>query len=354
MHDNVYLLVDGKRIERFISYEIDADLYEAADVFTLELARPEIQITTGMDCQLYVNDQLELTGIIDKLVPSYDKSGRKLTVTGRDLMGWLVDAHCEEFITLQNYKFIALAQRLLQHAPDKFFELTTIKYTEDVLGRLKSKGSKVGLFDTVTPLSQIEPGMSVFEVLSNYAKSKGLLFYAMPDGTLVIGRPKDSGAAAFALTHRLDGRGNNILAGEMIDDISKRYSQVTVVGQKQGTDVLSATQINIETPIPIKDDSFPFYKPFFLKDEYGGDQPELQARLALEKMRHDGFRLSYTVAGHSQGNKNWTINELAHVKDEDPNFALDNEHLIYGRTFSKSEDKGTVTKLRLGFPGMIA
>jgi len=350
--DVVYLLVAGKRIERFLSYTIDADMYVADDAFTLELARPEVRITKGMECQLYVNDKLELTGIIDKVVPSYDKSGRKLTVTGRDLMGWLVDAHAEEFITIKNVKLKTLAERMLAKAPREFFKLSTVQYAENVVGRLKSKSAKVGIFDTTTPLSQIEPGMSVFDVLSQYGRSKGLLFYSLPDGTFVFGKPKESGATAFTLTNRLDGKGNNIIAGELSNDISKRYSKITIVGQKQGQDVFTSSQINIEATVT--DPDFPFYKPFILKDEYGGDQPALHARLALEKMRHDGFRLTYTVQGHSQGNKNWSINELATVRDDDPDFELHDDYLIYGRTFEKSKDKGTTTKLRLGLPGMIA
>ncbi len=352
MNDSVYLLVDGKRIERFTSYEIDADIYAGASAFTLEMARPEVQVLGGMQCQLFVNDQLELTGIIDKPEPEYDKAGRRLTITGRDLMGWIVDASAEEFITLQNYKVKTLAERLLRNAPKEFFRLSTVEYAENIQGRLKAKGAKVGIFDTTTPLSQIEPGMKIFDVLTEYAKSKGFLFYALPDGTFVFGRPKDAGAPAFTLTNRKDGRGNNILAGKKTEDISKRYSKVTVVGQKQGTNVFTPKDINVEATKT--DTTFPFYKPLVIKDEYGGDQPELQAKLALEKMRHDGFRLSYTVAGHSQGNKNWAINELAQVKDEDQDFALDGSYLLYGRTFSKSKDKGTVTKLRLGLPGMIA
>jgi prophage tail gpP-like protein len=126
------------------------------------------------------------------------------------------------------------------------------------------------------------------------------------------------------------------------------------VGQKQGQNAFSAIAVNVECP-PQKDPEFPFYKPFIFKDEFGGDQPKQQARLALEKMRHDRFRLAYTVRGHSQGNKNWSINELCAVRDDDPYFELYGDYLIYGRTFEKKkDDKGTTTKLRLGLPGMIA
>ena len=353
MSDSIYLLVDGKRLEHFTSYEIDADIYAGAAAFTLELARPEVRITTGLECQLYVNDQLELTGIIDKLAPRYDKNGRTLTITGRDLMGWLVDAHAENFITLKDYKVKTLAKLLLRKAPKEFFTLLKVEYDENIQGRLKAKGSNVAVFDTTTPRSQIEPGMSIFDVLSQYAKSKGFLFYALPKGTFVFGRPKDAGTSLFTLVNRKDGRGNNIVAGEKTDDITKRYSKITVVGQKQGTGTFRPTDINVEGT-PLVDPDFPFYKPFILKDEYGGDRPDLQARLAMEKMKHDGFRLNYTVQGHSQGGKNWCINELATVRDDDPYFELYDDYLLYGRTFLKTKDRGTITKLRLGLPGMRA
>lgn len=352
MSDVVYLLVNGKKIDRFTSYQITADLYAAADAFTLEMARPETTIATGMECHLWVNDKLELMGIIDKTQAKYDKKKRSLTVTGRDLMGWLVDASAEEFITLKNYKIKSLAERLLKKAPKEFFKLNTVAYAENVVGRLKSKSSKVGIFDTTTPLSQIEPGMSIFEVLSEYGKSKGMLFYAQPDGTFAFGKPKETGEPAFTLTNRRDGRGNNVLDGDKSEDISKRYSKVTVVGQKQGQDLFTASEVNVEASAT--DGAFPFYKPFVMKNEFGGENPKLHARLALEKMRHEGFRLEYTVQGHSQTKKNWGINELAHVVDEDPDFQLDGSFLIYGRTFEKSKDKGTTTRLRLGLPGMIA
>lgn len=349
--DTVYLLIDGKRIERFKSYSIEANIFTPDDAFSLELADPEVSVRAGMDCQIYVNDVLELTGVVDRVTASRDKAGRKLTVTGRDLMGWLVDAHVEEFVTLKNIKLSAVAERLLKKAPKEFFRLKTINYQEDVKGRLKGRASKVATFDTTTPLSQVEPGMTVFEVLSQYAKSRGLLFWLQPDGTFVFGKPKETGAAAFSIVYRRDGRGNNALSGELVVDLSKRYSKITVVGQQQGADEHQPSQVNVGASRT--DPDFPFFKPYVIKDEYGGENPALQARLAMEKMRHDGFRLSYTVPGHAQSGKNWAINELCDVTDEDPNFALSGAYLIYGRTFERSKDQGSITKLSLGLPGMI-
>src|SRR6185369_2157908 len=99
MSDIVTLQIGNQRIENFTSYDIEADLYQAADTFKLELANPEAPVKAGMECKLFVNGQLELTGLIDKTQKKGDKNGRTLAVEGRDLMGLLVDSHAEQFVT---------------------------------------------------------------------------------------------------------------------------------------------------------------------------------------------------------------------------------------------------------------
>jgi prophage tail gpP-like protein len=353
--DTVYLLIDGKLIERFVSYDIDADLYCVPSAFQVELAEPEVRISNGMAVELYVNDILELTGTIDRRNPTYDKSGRKNVICGRDLMGWPVDAYCTSFGTLQEKKLSELAETLLADMP--YVDLKRICYQEDITGNLKTKKTSVGLFDSATALSQIEPGTTVFEVLKEYSRSRGLIFFCEPGGRFVFGKPAEGGEAKFSIVHRKDGKGNNVEAGGLDEDYSKRFSQVMIIGQKQGSALFSsATDLNVSTTVEDETGDLPdnFYKPFVQKDETGGDRQDLQARMALEKMRHEGFRLQYTVTGHSQNGKNWTINELASVVDEDPDIDINDTFLITGRTFHKSKDAGTVTKLRLGYKGSVA
>ncbi|KAF0145123.1 MAG: mu-like prophage tail protein gpP [Nitrospirae bacterium] len=350
MRDKISLIVGGYKVENFISYTIDSDLYVADDAFSLELANPEVTIYKGSRCELYVNDILEMTGIIDKITPSYDKSGNKLRVEGRDLMGLLTDSCCEEFITLQGVTLKALTERLLKKTP--FISTKDIVYQENVVGKLKSKKhSKSAAWDTSQNFSQIEPGMTIVEALKEYARSRGVIFWSMPDGTFVFGRPLVSGEPAFRLTNRKDGKENNIKEGEKTEDISKQYSSITVMGQQQGTDATATSSIN--TKATVANDAVPFYKPFVVKNNNDAQSPKAHGQMLLDKQRQEGFQLRYKVAGHSQNGKNWTINQICHVEDEAPNFNLKDSYLIYGRTFELSKDKGVVTTLRLGYPGVI-
>ncbi|MDD5170029.1 MAG: hypothetical protein PHN75_14520, partial [Syntrophales bacterium] len=272
MPEKIELYIDGQIIEHFISYQIDSDMYTPADAFRLQLANPSIAVKEGMPCILKINGQVELTGIIDKIHSETSKSGRSLSLDGRDLMGILVDSHCEGGFSVANKKISEVSEKLLK-------PFNNIKkplcYQENFVGKLKSRKAKTNsmsfLFngEEVQRISQIRPGMTVFEVLSNLAMSAGMLLWCEPDGSLVAGRPMAKGAPDFYLRLSKRGVGNNVLKADIVKDISKRYSKVIIIGQKQGHNddgagLEGAKKINNRPGIEI-DPSFPFYKPFVAK-----------------------------------------------------------------------------------------
>jgi len=363
MPDRIDVVINGIKISRFKSFTIEADIYTADHAFSLELAKPETRIAKGDLCDIYINNEQVLTGIIEIIKRSYDKSGSSLSIQGRDLMGLLVDSHCEQFVTVAGKTLSQLAQMLLKTVP--FINRKNITYQDDVVGKLRSRrhrgGSQgislVAMMDsagTAQRLAQIEPGMTVFECLKMYAASRGLMFFSLPDGTFVFGRLKVGGEAAFKITHRMDGKGNNVEQGEETIDISKRYSKVSVIGQQQGCDAMGMDATQIQTRGSVSDPDFPFYKPFVQKNNNDSQSPALHARLLLEKMRHDGYQLSYRAAGFSQAGKVWTINELCKVKDEQPEMNIDGTFLIFNRKFTYDRSSGSQTFIKLGLPGLVS
>jgi prophage tail gpP-like protein len=351
MRDNIELQIDNRRVENFLAYTLEADIYTADDAFSLDVANPEIEIAEGGRCRLRVNNTPELTGIIDRVSEGFSKRGEQLRVEGRDLCGLLVDSYCEEFIDVQGMTVKALAERLIKNVP--YIQRSDIIYQQDIKGNLKRKkssssGGLAGL-DTDQNFSKIEPGQTVFEVLKTYAGSRGLMFYAMPDGTFVFGKPKDGGVPQYTFIRRKsDPRENNVLEGTLDKNISRRYSKVTIVGQQQGTDSTGAGDIS--TIYSATDPAFPFYKPYVAVDNNDAKSPKLRAQMMLEKQKYQGFQISYRVRGHSQNGKNYAINEMCHVIDE--KWKLDGDYLIYGRTFEMSK-QWAFTTLKIGLPGAI-
>lgn len=358
MSDRIYLEVAGRKVEHFLSYSVEADIYVADHAFSLELANPGIEIKLGQPCKLYVNDRLELTGVIEHRVQRTDKSGRKLTIEGRDLMGQVVDAYCEQFITVENMKLSALAQLLLKDVP--FINRKQIVIQQNLVGKVKTRRTKhaayglEAIMDTGSAerIAQIHPGMTKFQVLQMYALSRGQMFYSLPDGTFVFGRPRIGGEPEFTIVFNGRGEGNNATVGEVDENIGKRYSKVTVIGQQQGNtaDGLDTTKISITGTVT--DPDFPFYKPFVQLSHNDSQTPKQHARLLLDKMRYDGQRLTYELPRHSpDGINNYSLNRLAQVKDDVHN--IHGTYLVSGRTFKLDKGAGPSTTLRLSPPGLV-
>jgi len=348
----VTLGIGGRKYSDFESYAVDSDLYTADATFSFDLVdpQPEAGIAEGAKVELRVNGEREMLGIVDRIFEGYGKRGRNLRIEGRDLMGLLVDSYCEEFFDAGGMSLKTLAEKLLAKFP--FRELMTIEYQENVVGSLKGRAKQsplAALFNQAQNFTKIEPGKTIFEVLKQYAQSKGLIFYSLPDGRFVFGKPKEGGTPLFNFVarRRVKRRQNNILKGVRIRDISRRYSQVTIVGQEQGLDIFpSAAEINkkwMET-----DPSFPFHKPFVDVDNNDWLTPERKAKMLLEKMRLEGDRLQYQVAGYGQGAGNYRLNELAQVEDEV--FGISGVFLIYAGRLELGKE-GACTLLKLGKPG---
>ena len=171
MEDKVYLQIGGKRVERFNSYSVDADLYNADDAFSMELTDPETEVKAGMRCQLYVNDSIELDGIIDRVTRGYSKQGSRLRAEGRDLMGVLVDSYAEDFVTLENKKIKDLAEMMIgqtaRHPALPFVSRLPVEYQQNIVGKGRGKKQTVsqplaGFLETEQKISQVEQGMTVF------------------------------------------------------------------------------------------------------------------------------------------------------------------------------------------------
>ena len=349
MSDRVELLIGGHKLESFISYKIDSDLYKAADEFSMKLAPAGISINPGMECRLLVNGKLELTGVLDSVEETGDKDGNWINLGGRDLGGLLVDSHIEEFPDLQDATLKEMAEQLLANVPH--VNRKEIVYQAGIGGQ-KAANVTTTAFDTGQKNAHCDATRTIFDVLRDYASARGAMFFLLADGTLVFGRPKTSGATDYDLVRRKSGRGNTILSGGRTRDISRNWSPIIVLGQQQGSDQLGAADIN--TRASIEDPDLPLRKPLVVQNDNDGNSPEKHARLLLDRQRAGSIAFSYVVPGHSQGGNNWTINRLCRIVDEALYPAEDGVYLITGRTFELDKEKGRTTEIRLGLPGVIA
>jgi prophage tail gpP-like protein len=351
--DAVELYVNNQKIDALLSYTVDSDLYVAADGFDIEIAGTDLFIPVGAKAQLRVNGAVEMTGIIDAVAETGSKSSESTRISGRDYMGLLCDHHCEEYgdkQALGSKTVKQLAQALLTDVP--FIDRSSVVYANGA-----------DMLDAIYKSNYIQPGQTVFDVLKEYASGRGLLFYCLPTGTFVLGKPVETGAINFRLQRkRTNSEANNIVEGGCTRDISGSFSKAVIIGQRQGEDEFgSPVQINVRGSASVPTGAsaeFPFYKPYVATSNKDAIAPSLEAKRFINASRAKMQLLSYTTPGHSQNGRNWQANELCAVVDDcchnQNGTAINGTYLVYSRTFEmQSKESGPTTRLKLGMPGAI-
>jgi prophage tail gpP-like protein len=336
MYDSVELKIRNRSIRNFLSYTVESSIYIADSAFSLVAAHPELPVAEGDLCELYVSGELALSGIVDVVGHRYDKASRGVTIRGRDFMGLLVDSYAENFVTIKDRTLREIAEILLADIP--FISRRNIEYN-----------GTDARFDEKQTLLQIEPGQRIFEVLRALALSRGLVFWARPDGTMVFGKPRSTGDQVFSLNVKDGENRSKILSAESVRDISRGYSRITVLGQEQGSEGLQPEDINVRAVL--EDGEFPFFKPFVTVVDVEQKDPHKLAALLLQQQRAARQSLRYSVKGHSQNGHVWAPDMLCGVHDE--KIHAYGQFLVYGRVFSLSRDQGQTTELELGMPGVI-
>jgi len=335
MSDAAEIVIGERRYSRFKRYRIESDLYAAAGAFDFELYHdPAIAVKPGDRAQVYVNGFLEMTGLIDKVSTAYDASGRSLKVSGRDLMGLVVDSYCEEWRTMSNLSLVKAAERLLKNVP--FVNRLPIEADETAQRR-----------DAKKPFLQPAPGDKIFDVLKEAAASRGVVFYARANGSLCFRKPSGRGSVNMNITRKHGEPNSYIISGERTTDYSERYSKYTVLTQEQGLDETGPPWINAKATA--EDKGVPFLKPFVESMQEDAGSVRKRADMLLELRRAKSDSVSYSLKGHSQGVYNWAIDELVRVDDDE--LDVHRDLLIYSRAFEMSR-QGITTELTLGEAGL--
>lgn len=340
MPDSIRMLVGREVVDCWRSYTIDADIYQAAGAFTFELDPTRIvRARRGDRCELYVNSVRVLTGVIDSVTTGYTKSGRRRIIQGRDLIGQAVDCYCEQWMTLKGKTLVQVAEMLLADVPH--LSTSNVIYGSEAYALQSSKS-----------YTQIEPGQTVFDVLAQMAHSRGLMFYALADGTLVFDRPKMRHMPKYRVLVRHGMNLTDILDAQLVEDCSRHYAKIVVVGQQQdagsGT---SASSVNVTATQT--DSTAPLSKTMVAVHNGDSESPAALARKLVEQQQAAARRIDYTVAGHTQFGVPWQIDEMVFVWDDQLG-VLGEVLLVTTRSMELTRSRGAITRVRLGPPGVIA
>lgn len=335
----------NRRITNFLSYNIDADLYTPADQFELEFPVPDFEIQEASKCVLKVNGIIEHTGIVDNITETVSKTGGvSYKLTGRDLMGIIFDDFISEFIDLEQQTLKQVADRLLAGVPH--IDRSRIVYQGGIDQTTADQISE-DPNDPPQDILHLEPGQTKGDFLQQFAARRGQLFFMLPDGTFVFGRPLAKGEPIFEFLITKDSAKNNGLSLSRNRNSSKRYSDIIVLSDGQSFDDSDPSgRADLEDP------AAPLKKTLVALVSTDNKTVDQEARRLLEKQQRQALGVTLTAPGHSWQGRNYTINRFARVACDLLNPKLDANLLLTGRRLLMDKKGGIRTELRINTPGV--
>ena len=322
--DEVILLVRNARVDKFVSYTIDSDLYSPEGSFSFE-CDSRYDVNKGDTCQIFVNRVCVMAGIIDTVRRSLSRSGPKMDIEGRSVAAVLADSSVTKFATLPT-TLPQLTDRLVRDLP--------FLSRKDFVFKSGSDKAKVQ-----RKFVEVSPGDSVFEVIKKAANSQGYLFWASPEGQLVFDKPVERGKADFKIHAFENGEEMDYIEGSVTETLDGQHSLIKVVGESQDDNDIKYVAASV------KNSDFPFYRPLVVNWNENEGPAKKTAELQLATEKAAAIQLEYTMPGHSQNGIPWTINAFCDVEDH-YNGAND-AYLIKHRTFTLDRNEGKRTKLEL-------
>lgn len=332
--DKVELLIAGKAHGDWSSYEIDSDLLTPADGWHVSLGLNDGEmppdVVTGAPVEVRVGGDTVMTGRIDDINHPVSKTSHTFSMSGRDKAADLVDCSAPVFVAKQ-VSLKEIAAKIVSE-----FGLRAPVINADAT-RIREKVN-------------IEPCDSAWDALANAAVANGLWPWFEPDGTLVIGGPDYSTPVVATLILRKTGKGNNVISLAKQESVHGRYSKVTVLGQKPGTDTEPGKNALRATAT---DAGMSWHRPKIVMDHEADSYAVARdrARKLLADSRLNGLTLSAVVQGHrTSDGALWKPGQRIRVLSEP--HRIDGIFFLMGRKFTRSRGDGTRTALTLKEDGV--
>lgn len=333
--NTVAIRIGGQEHRAWEGYSIDSDFLIAADGFEFDIGLPygqtELPDLSGESCEVVINEQVVLTGIIDSQRDDKSKGRRELRLAGRDLAGLLVDCSAPT-LNVKGMTVLDAAKKLAAPWP-----------------QIKSVVLRAEKNETLDKID-IEPGETVWQALTKIANSVGLHPWFEPDGTLVVGGADYSSAPVATLCWSRTDKRRNVQEMSIERSTENRYSEVTFLGQSHAKRGDGAKH---DLKWVYNDPTMTLYKPktVVIHDAENLAAMQKQAKKQLADWRLEGLTITVVVGDHkTESGVLWQPGQRVHIIDEEE--GIDAIFYLMGRRFSLNRGSGTQTELSLKEDGI--
>lgn len=307
----------------------------------------------GDPIQVFIGDDLVLTGYIDATPISYDANSVTATISGRSKTEDIVD--CNPLPEGQAISFnssFATANTRSNNITYASANVTSRSFTSETLGKviatlvggygIKLKANNDSTITTKLAKKvkiSVDSSKTVHEIIKDQVVQEDLTLTDDENGDLVI--------IKLGFDKAVDGLilGENIKSANASFDGSKLFNLYKCLGNQKGTTGNAGSKSQTDGECPDNLVTRDRYK--ILKAENNATKSDCNqaAQNEAEYQRAQFYKATYTVVGWRQSNGDlWRINQKVNVKDKI--LGLDKEMVIQKVVYNLSSS-GTTTQLEV-------
>lgn len=357
MSDVVRLLVDGMEFTGWTGVSISMDVDQMADAFSLSAPfdperadlRAAFKPFGYQKVELYLDDEILITGRIEKVSPEISADDRTINIQGRSLGGVLMDCSIEGKLERSGLALSTIARELCNPF-----------------------GIEVRADNDTNPLetARAEYGQTPEDFLRSLASPRRLFLNSSYDGKLVISwgptLAKKEPVAALV-------EGEPPLLSVSTDfDGQKRFSRYSVATQYAGEPNIGATETDgslIEAILAafqkkptepeqlqsvttlISNTGIPIYRPKLVTASDMDANPSLVAAKARTEAFTSSVAISCKLAGWRRPDgKRWAERQMITLRAPSAMLYKERRYLVAGVTLRMDANNGRTTDMRLVFP----
>ncbi len=322
----ILLKIAGKEHGGWTSATINLSMENLCGAFQLIVTNKwpgqtfALDIKIGDACEVYIDNDIVLTGYVDKVNPLIDANNHIITVEGRDKAGDLVDCSILGTHEWKNQKIEKIVQDIC------------LPFGIPVITKVDT-GLKLPTFNA-------EQTMTAFEAIKKVCSKRNCLAYSDGRGGLIINRAGTEKVATSIV------EGVNFKSGSAEYDGTERFSQYICKGQRQGDDNSTADGITGAKAIAY-DETITRYRPLIICAEGDATIADCQVRVNWEATVRKGKSRKYTTMVNGWRMQNgdlWPLNNLVTLKSD--SLKTGDSLLIAGINF-KMDEGGEMSEMAL-------
>ena len=379
LNDRVRLTLGSDEIVIAESWDVQESVLSNPTSWTMELGWGRTSAALlkayppGTPYRLYVGGALQMTGTVDgRGAKQSPGSGTSLRFRGRDALAPLESSDITAQVTFANPTYPELVWHALQAvgiapktpltlvaAPDGNGQVSTallgggtmtmtsaggipVLRTSNAANRSIKAGVKI---TEVAPVRTVDEYLALpsgvigvqkvdlqgkvseswHRFVRRYLDRAGLFLWAAADGGIILTQPNIQQKPAYAIVRRRSGNTSNVIGMDFDDDTSRRHSSYVIYsrggGKKHGPAKAKGEFADDEM------NAYGLDRPGCIRDAtaQSGAEAAFLARRRLCEERRSGWRLSYTISGHTlpvntqAGAARATVvhDTLVHVEDDE-------------------------------------